>query len=260
MTPEQDLGEELRDALARSLEGYVPSAAPVDRILAAGRTRRARRRAAVLATAAVLAVGLILPLSRLAGGDTPTGPRIPAPPSRSAPATTAPAVRPQTEEVGRGTLDGQPWSVTLEFYPTWPEGFSVGPLPPGLRQQPVGGSLLCQRMFIGGVRIDHQGGPWSDCQPVDGAEDLSASGSMGLWGTHEKGTAGSRLFVSDAEPGVAYGVVTFADGTKTTAPVRTVPGTGYHAWAVAIRDGRTIAVVDEYDARHRRVSHSTEWR
>ncbi|MFC4031343.1 hypothetical protein ACFO3J_07620 [Streptomyces polygonati] len=224
------------------------------------------------ATGTVVAATAGIVFGASAAASTPGDARRPAAPA-SAPA--APATRPPAHRtagaapaaphkvsrlIAHGRVDGQPWSVTLEFYPTWPEGFSVGPLPPGLPQQPVGGSLLCQRMFIGGVRIDHQGGPWSDCQPVDGTQDPSASGSMGLWGSQDKGTSGTRLFVSDSGAEVAYGVMTFADGRKTTAPVRTVPGTGYHAWAVAIRDGRTIAVVDEYDAHHHLVSHSTEWR
>jgi hypothetical protein len=260
MTPEPDRGEELRNALARSLDGYVPSPAPVDRILAAGRTRRARRRVAVLATAAVLAAGLFVSLSRfVADGQPPTERQPPATPSLPAPATTPPPVLPLTAGVGRGTVDGQAWTVRLEFYATPPKGFDTAPVP-DLPTTPAASSLLCQRMVIGGVRIDHQGGPWADCRAVDGAHDPAASGSMGLWGLHDKGTAGFRLFVSLPGTGVAYGVMTFTDGTTTTASLRTVPGTGYGAWAVAIRDGRTIAVIDEYDAHHHRVSHSTDWR
>ncbi|HEY3478657.1 MAG TPA: hypothetical protein VGL02_07125, partial [Streptomyces sp.] len=66
MTPELDQGERLRAALARTVDAHTPSAAPVDRILAAGRARRSRRRAVVVAAsaAAVLAAGLTaLPLS-----------------------------------------------------------------------------------------------------------------------------------------------------------------------------------------------------
>ncbi|HEY3478659.1 MAG TPA: hypothetical protein VGL02_07135 [Streptomyces sp.] len=171
---------------------------------------------------------------------------------------TAPAVVSQL--IGHGTVDGTPWSVTLEFHATLPKGFKAGTLPPGMPKQPERTSLLCQRMVVGGIRIDHQGGPWADCQPVDGAHDPSAAGEAGLWGLHDKGTTGSRLFVSNPGARVAYGVVTLTDGRRLTARVVAVPHTGYRAWAVAIPDGRTIASVDEFDAHHHRLSHQTEWR
>ncbi|MEV6010444.1 hypothetical protein AB0M29_26960 [Streptomyces sp. NPDC051976] len=171
---------------------------------------------------------------------------------------TAPAVVSQL--IGHGTVDGTPWSVTLEFHATLPKGFKVGTLPPGMPKQPARTSLLCQRMVIGGIRIDHQGGPWADCQPVDGTHDPSGSGEAGLWGLHDKGTTGSRLFVSNPEANVSYGVVTLTDGERLTAHVVAVPHTSYRAWAVAIPDNRTIASVDEFDAHHHRVSHQTEWR
>jgi hypothetical protein len=144
--------------------------------------------------------------------------------------------------------------------PTLPKGFSVGSLPQGVKPQPKPASLLCQRMVVGGVRIDHQGGAWADCQPLTGAHDPQGSGGEGLWGLHDKGTTGSRLFVANSEANVASGVVTLTDGTRLKARTVAVPHTGYRAWAVAIPDGRTIATIDQYDARHQRVSHETEWR
>ncbi|SFE08754.1 hypothetical protein SAMN05216251_101461 [Actinacidiphila alni] len=177
---------------------------------------------------------------------------------KAAPKTTHKA-GPVRQLVARGRVDGQAWSVTLEFHPTLPAGYTVEPPPPGTPQKPDPTSLLCQRMVIGGVRIDHQGGPWADCQPLTGAHDPSWSGSEGLWGLHDKGTTGSRLFVGDSAPEVAYGVVRLTDGGKLTGRAATVPGTDYHAWAVAVPDGKYIASVDTYDAGHHRLTHETEW-
>ncbi|MGW1973864.1 hypothetical protein ACWCOY_37190, partial [Streptomyces tubercidicus] len=104
-----------------------------------------------------------------------------------------------------------------------------------------------------------QGGPWSDCQPVTGTHDPDGSGSTGLWGLHDKGTTGTRLMVSNPGPEVAYGVLRLSDGSHAKAPVVTVPGTGYRAWAAPIRDGQTITAVDQYDAHGHRLSHDTYW-
>jgi hypothetical protein len=241
MTPEHDQDERLRAALARSVGAYAPSPAPVERILTAGRVRRARRRrAAVLAAAtSVLVAGMVLPLS--CRSDSPE-PSHPLPPATSPPVhlTAPPVAGPVRAQVGRGTVDGTSWSVTLEYYPTR--------------------FLLCQRMVVGGVRIDHQGGPWTDCRPLTGAHDPHGTGEEGLWGPHDKGTTGSRLFVADPEANVASGVVTLTDGTRLKAHTVTVPHTSYRAWAVAIPDARTIATIDQYDTGHHRVSHETDWR
>ncbi|MEE4542408.1 hypothetical protein V2S66_10595 [Streptomyces sp. V4-01] len=171
----------------------------------------------------------------------------------------ADADAPISRVVGHGGVDGLAWSVTLEFYPTLPAGFPTGAKRMGAPMTEATG-LLCQRMVIGGVRIDHQGGPWSDCGPVQGAHDPSASGEEGLWGLHDKGTSGSRLMVGNTAANVAYSVLTFADGTRATGRAATVPHTSYRAWAVAIPDGETIATVDTFDARHHRLSHETDWR
>ncbi|MGW3494178.1 hypothetical protein [Streptomyces sp. NPDC001020] len=163
-----------------------------------------------------------------------------------------------TQVIGKGLVDGHRWSVALEFHRTLPKGYTLPTLHDGTTAP--GTSLLCQRMFIGGVRIDHQAGPWADCQPVTGTHDPQAAGEMGLWGLHEKGLSGTRLIVSNPEPDVAYGMVSLSDGTRVKATTTTVPGTTYRAWAAPIRNGQTITTVDQYDAHHHRLSHDTNWR
>jgi hypothetical protein len=169
--------------------------------------------------------------------------------------------RPVTAVVGHGTVDGVPWSVTLEYHPTLPEGFDLGSPPSGVTQPADRTSVLCQRMVIGGVRVDHQGGPWSDCRAVAGAHDLSAGGETGLWGLYDKGSTGSRLVVGNPDDApVTHAAVTLSDGERLTASTVVVPGTGYRAWAVAVPEGRTIASIDEFDAAEHRLSHDTDFR
>ncbi|MGW2716281.1 hypothetical protein [Streptomyces sp. NPDC001492] len=163
-----------------------------------------------------------------------------------------------TQVIGSGRVDGHRWSVALEFHRTLPKGYTLPRLPDGSSAQ--GTSLLCQRMYIGGVRIDHQGGPWADCQPVTGTQDPHASGEMGLWGLHDKGLSGSRLMVSNPEADVAYGVLSLSDGTHVKATTVTVPGTTYRAWAAPIPNGQTITAVDQYDTHDNRLTHDTNWR
>ncbi|MGW0764395.1 hypothetical protein [Streptomyces sp. NPDC002676] len=163
-----------------------------------------------------------------------------------------------TQVIGKGRVDGHSWSVALEFHRTLPKGYTLPKFPGGTTAP--GTSLLCQRMYIGGVRIDHQGGPWADCQPVTGTQDPHASGEMGLWGLHDKGLSGSRLMVSNPEADVAYGVLSLSDGTQVKATTVTVPGTTYRAWAAPIPNGRTITAVDQYDTHHNRLTHDTNWR
>jgi hypothetical protein len=167
--------------------------------------------------------------------------------------------------VGHGRVDGQAWSVTLEYYRSLPAGFPAAAkaLPGAVKGAPAttpATGLLCQRMVIGGVLIDHQGGPWADCRPVEGAHDPGAAGSEGLWGSQDKGTSGTRLMVGDTDATVAYGVLTFSDGSRATGHAVTVPHTSYRAWAVAIPDGKTIATVDTYDANHHLLSSEDYWR
>ncbi|MFF7679380.1 hypothetical protein [Actinacidiphila glaucinigra] len=248
----------LRDAFARSRDAYPTSQAPVDRILATARARRKRHRAAaavgaVAGAACVLAAALTLSLP---GPHPSAGPAQQSSPAASPTATATP--EPLTVSVGGGTTSGTPWSVALEFHRSLPEGYELPTAPNGTTAP--GTALLCQRMYIDGVRIDHQGGPWSDCQPVTGTHDPAGSGGMGLWGFQDKDTSGSRLMVSNPEADIAYGIVNLTDGTHLKAPTVTVPGTDYRAWAVAIPNGKTISAVDQYDKRHHRLTHDTYWR
>ncbi|WP_251094537.1 hypothetical protein [Streptomyces sp. Caat 7-52] len=221
-------------------------------------------RKAAIATAAVAALGGIsfgASASEAASGPAARPASAPAPVSvvakRSASAhQKVPQVVRQV--IGKGRVDGHRWSVALEFHRTLPKGYTLPTYPDGTTAP--GTSLLCQRMYIGGVRIDHQGGPWADCQPVTGTQDPQASGGLGLWGLHDKGLSGSRLMVSNPEANVAYGIVSLSDGTQVKAATVTVPGTAYRAWAAPVPNGRTITSVDQYDAHDQRLSHDTGWR
>ncbi|MGX4694942.1 hypothetical protein [Streptomyces sp. JNUCC 63] len=219
------------------------------------------RKAAIAAVAVAALGGISFGASAVATASGPTAHPVSAPVSvvakRSASAhQQVPQV--VTQVIGKGRVDGHRWSVALEFHRTLPQGYALPTLPDGTTAP--GTSLLCQRMFIGGVRIDHQGGPWADCQPVTGTHDPRPSGGMGLWGLHDKGLSGSRLMVSNPEANVAYGVVSLSDGTRVKATTVTVPGTTYRAWAAPIPNGQTITAVDQYDAHHHRLSHDTNWR
>ncbi|MFF7210507.1 hypothetical protein ACFZAU_08170 [Streptomyces sp. NPDC008238] len=225
-------------------------------------------RKAGIATAAAVAIGAVsLGATAVAAPSGPAAQAAPAAQRAGAPAAVpaAAVAAPKkqaspvvTQLIGKGRVDGKLWSVALEFHKTLPEGYELPTAPDGTPAS--GTALLCQRMYIDGVRIDHQGGPWSDCQPVTGAHDPAGSGGMGLWGFQDKGTSGTRLMVSNPEAAVAYGVITFSDGTHRKAATVTVPGTDYSAWAIAIPDGKTIDTVDQYDKRHHRLTHDTYWR
>ncbi|TDX08412.1 hypothetical protein [Kribbella sp. VKM Ac-2566] len=159
--------------------------------------------------------------------------------------------------ISKGMVDGRGWSVALEFYPTFPNGYVIP-----AKAKPLSAnksSLVCQRMMIGGVRIDHQGGPWADCSLVAGAHDPSRAGEAGLWGLQDKGTSGSRLFVANVETRVAYGVVNLSDGSHLKATATTVPGTSYRAFAVAIPTAKTITTIDTYNTQHQHLTHDTNW-
>jgi hypothetical protein len=159
--------------------------------------------------------------------------------------------------IGHGLVDGQSWSVTLEYHPTLPKGYQEI-LPPSMPRSPKHTSLLCQRMVIGGVQIDQQAGPWADCTPVNGPHDgqIGAYGG-GLRGLNDKqGVPGSRLFVgATTMPDVAYGTVVLTNGQVLTGHVATIPHTGYRGWAVAIPNHRTMASFNLYDAHHHRLAH-----
>jgi hypothetical protein len=270
MTPENDQGEWLHAAFVRSRDLHAPSPAPVDRILRAGRARRKRRRAMAVgaAAAAVCALAVALPLTLSdAPPSTPNG-QVSATghPSPTPTASHSAPPEPVTATVAQGVVDGHDWSVRLEYHPTLPPGFDLpeaggtGAPSGAARAQRGKSAVLCQRMVIGGVRIDHQGGPWSDCQAVHGAHDPGGAGRAGLWGLTDKGIRGSRLFVASPEADVAYGVVTLADGTQLKGTTVAVPHTGYRAWAVAIPNGKSISTVDSYDAHDHRLDHDTDWR
>ncbi|MFH8769050.1 hypothetical protein [Streptomyces sp. NPDC017958] len=255
MTPDHGQEDWARAAFARSREAYPSSQAPVDQILTAARARRKRRRAAAAVASAACVLGLGLAVGFLKPPSDAVEPaRRPSPPASS---SFTPTPGPVGVRVAEGTTGGHRWSVALEFHRTLPKGYTLPTLPDG--STAPGTSLLCQRMYIGGVRIDHQGGRWADCQPVTGTQDPRASGEMGLWGLHDKGLSGSRLMVSNPEADVAYGVVSLSDGTQVKATTVAVPGTTYRAWAAPIPDGRTITAVDQYDTHHNRLTHDTNW-
>ncbi|MBY8843528.1 hypothetical protein [Streptomyces sp. SP2-10] len=256
MTSDHGQEDWVRAAFARSRDAYPSSPAPVDRILTAARTRRKRRRAAAALASAACVLGLGLAVSFLTSPPGAESPASRPSPRTSPPATPAPST--VSVRVAEGTTGGQRWSVALEFHRTLPKGYTLPTYPDGTTAP--GTSLLCQRMYIGGVRIDHQGGPWADCQPVTGTHDPQASAGLGLWGLHDKGLSGSRLMVSNPEANVAYGIVSLSDGTQAKATTVTVPGTTYRAWAAPIPNGRTITSVDQYDAHDQRLSHDTGWR
>lgn len=162
--------------------------------------------------------------------------------------------------IGHGLVDGQSWSVTLEYHLTLPKGYHEA-LPPSMAQSSKAHtSLLCQRMVIGGVPIDQQTGPWADCTAVNGPHDqqIGAYGG-GLRGLNDKqGIPGSRLFVGTTTmPNVAYGTVVLTNGQVLTGHVATIPHTGYHGWAVAIPNHHTMTSFNLYDAHHHRLAHQT---
>ncbi|WP_328997814.1 hypothetical protein OHA18_25510 [Kribbella sp. NBC_00709] len=241
----------MRAAVKHSQDLHTSSPVPLDEILSAGQAHKKRRNVtAMVAVAAVVAIVAIgTPLSWRRPASTPSQVTPAAIPSqRNAPVDAT---------VGHGVVDGLRWSVVLEFYPTLPAGY-VSPA----KAEDVAGksSLVCQRMVIGGVRIDHQGGPWADCQPVTGAHDPSQTGGAGLWGLQDKGTHGSRLFVANVGVAVAYGIVNLSDGTQLKSTATTVPGTSYRAFAIAITAGKSITSVDTYNTTHHRLTHDTSWR
>jgi hypothetical protein len=160
--------------------------------------------------------------------------------------------------VGSGIIDGKEWSVTLEFYPEVPKDFPSSEWTSGFGDsRPEDPSLLCQRVFIGGIQVDHQAGPWAGCAVVDGRHDFSEG--AGLHGLSDKGASGTRIFVGNPAPGTATARLTLDGGTVRTAEVVTLPGTSYRAFALPIADGETIASVDTFDIRGNRLTHETYW-
>ncbi|SEM44725.1 hypothetical protein SAMN05414137_12867 [Streptacidiphilus jiangxiensis] len=158
--------------------------------------------------------------------------------------------------VGQGRMGGVTWKVDLEYYRHLPKGFKVV-LPPGIPTPKYTG-LVCERMYLGGVRIDHQGGPWADCQPVTGPK--SPLGDESLNGFSGKGTYGYRLFVGEPIPRTtAYAVMTFTDGHTYRARTVRIPGTDFAAFAIPISKGHYIRSVDTFTASGHRLTHETMW-
>ncbi|MFE0801324.1 hypothetical protein [Streptomyces sp. NPDC058812] len=160
--------------------------------------------------------------------------------------------------VGSGIIDGKEWSVTLRFYPEVPRDFPSADWISGFGDsRPEDPALLCQRVFIGGVQVDHQAGPWAGCSVVDGRGDFVEG--AGLHGLTDKGTSGTRIFVGNPASGTATARLTLDGGTVRTADVVTLPGTSYRAFALPIADRETIASVDTFDGQGNRLTHETYW-
>ncbi|MET9994314.1 hypothetical protein ABZ061_32825 [Streptomyces mutabilis] len=160
--------------------------------------------------------------------------------------------------VGSGIVDGKEWSVTLRFYAEVPQDFPSTDGTSGFAEsRPQDPALLCQRVFISGVQVDHQAGPWAGCSVVDGRDDFVEG--AGLHGLTDKGTSGTRIFVGNPASGTASARLTLDGGTVRTSEVVTLPGTSYRAFALPIADGETIASVDTFDGQGNRLTHETYW-
>ena len=185
-----------------------------------------------------------------------------AAPVAKTPAWTAAAAKAALPEmssvlVGQGRMGHVSWKVVLEYYRHLPRGYRV-PTPPTGVPAPKYTGLLCERMYLGGVRVDHQGGPWSDCNGVNGATQPIGT-EEGLYGLTAKGTSGYRLFVGETSAPVGYAVLTFTDGHSYRANSAHLRGTGFNAYAIPISKGRYIRSVDTFTADGHRLSHETYW-
>lgn len=256
VTEPDPMENNLRRAMTDAARGYQPSPAPVQDILDAGRTLRARRRVATAAAGTVLMACLGTATAWLSG--SPGGNHAPEHPAMSAASPSREAVVSQV--VGSGMVDGRSWSVTAEFHPTLPAGYRVPAKPGETGEMPVGKSLLCRRTVIDGVRTDHEAGLWSRCRVVDGTGDPTGQSSAELAGDNDKGLSDIRIYVGHPGLRVAYAVITLDTGRRLTAPVRTLPGTRYSTFAIPLGKGQTIATVDHYDERGRRLARDTSWR
>ncbi|MGC9495029.1 hypothetical protein [Streptomyces sp. WG7] len=271
-----DSAQDVRHALARAAGRKTPGPAPVQAILDGARARRSRRttvNAAAGVLVAAVTAAVVLPL--LSGPPQDAGPRIAASPPSGSPVPDALEAGERSRVVRSGSIDGEEWSVTLTFYPDAPvghpsadagtgdeadrdaDGGSDGGSGFGGGSRPEGLSLLCQRVFIGGVQVDHQAGPWAGCAVVDGRDDFVEG--AGLHGLSGKGTSGIRIFVGNPAPGTATARLTLDGGTVRTAEVVTLPGTSYRAFALPVADGETIASVDTFDGQGDRLTHETYW-
>ncbi|GGQ46379.1 hypothetical protein ACFFKE_27975 [Streptomyces mutabilis] len=265
-----DCAPDVRQALARAAGRKAPGPAPVQAILDGARARRSRR-TAVTAAAGVLVAGVtaavVLPL--LNGPPQDDGPRPAASSPSVPPVPDAPETTERSQVVRSGDIDGKEWSVTLTFHPDVPDDFpsadtAVGDTADRDADEGFGGasrpgdlSLLCQRVFIGGVQVDHQAGPWAGCSVVDGEADSDQG--AGLHSLSEKGLSGTRIFVGNPAPGTVTARLTLDGGAVRMAQVVTLPGTSYRAFALPVADGETIASVDTFDGQGNRLTHETYW-
>ncbi|WP_217250697.1 hypothetical protein [Streptomyces sp. AC602_WCS936] len=241
-------------------------------ILDGARARRSRRTIVTAAAGTLVAAvtaAVVLPL--LTGPPQDDGP----PPAASSPSVSpdpdALEARERSRVIRSGSIDGKEWSVTLTFYPHVPDDFPSTDTDAGGKAgrdtdggSGLGGgprsedlSLLCQRVFIGGVQVDHQAGRWAGCSVVAGeADNVQAAGLRSL---SDKGASGTRIFVGNPASGTATARLTLDGGTVRTAQVVTLPGTSYRAFALPIADGETIASVDTFDGQGNRLTHETYW-
>ncbi|GAB2611918.1 hypothetical protein GCM10027168_50870 [Streptomyces capparidis] len=241
--------DDLRHALERAARRHEPAPAPVADIVRAGRARRARNRALVAAAVcAVVAVGVGTTVLGAAGpqGTQPSGSTRTAAPA-SPPRTPPSAVT--STGVASGTMDGLSWSVRLEYHPRLPADYHE-------ERGPQARGLLCERILIGGTRVDAEGGPWSGCTPVAGPRDVVPQ--AGVHVVDEPGAARSRVLAAQPGPDVARAVITYAGGERRTAEVAAVPGTAFRGYAFPVRKGQYIEAVEEYDAHGALLSRETQ--
>ena len=224
--------------------------------MSATQTKRSRwKRVAGAGVAAAAATGIVLSGVASASAGT-VRPAVQAAKTRTAAVKTAlPEV--SSVLVGQGRMGHVSWKVVLEYYRHLPRGYRVPTPPPGIPAPKYTG-LLCERMYLGGVRIDHRGGPWSDCNGVNGATQPIGT-EEGLFGLTAKGTSGYRLFVGETSAPVGYAVLTFTDGHPYRANSAHLRGTGFNAYAIPISKGRYIRSVDTFTADGHRLSHETYW-
>jgi hypothetical protein len=267
-----DSAPDVRHALARAAGRSTPGPAPVRAILDGARARRSRRTtvtaAAGVLTAAVTAA-VLLPL--LTGSPQDDGPHPAASPPSVSPVPDASEAGERSRVVRSGSIDGKEWSVTLTFYPDVPDTSAPTDTDAGDKvdrdadggsgsdggSRPKDPSLLCQRVFIGGIQVDHRAGRWAGCSIVDG--EAEPVGGAGLHGLSGKGASGTRIFVGNPAPGTATARLALDGGAVRTAQVVTLPGTSYRAFALPVADGETIASVETLDARGNRLTHETYW-
>lgn len=241
-SPERDpVAERLRRTMADAAAGRRPGPAPVEYILRAGHARRVRRRRVTVAAAACLMVCLAVPVARLTAAHNART-AVPVPPAVTASPSPSPLpARPLSARIGSGTVDGLRWSVTFEYYAKAPEGYQPhAGVPP---HTPV----LCERMYVGGVRVDRAGGDWSDCDYTAGENPASvgAYGSFLADGPHQNGYL---VFLGKPVAGTTHTVVVLSDGRHLTARAVAVPGIGVRRYAFAYGPGESVVSRTDYDA------------